>query len=38
MRIGYDGQGDGNGRGLICGQDGDDLAGRVRAHDAGNSG
>jgi hypothetical protein len=36
---GDDGQGDGCG--LICGQDGDDaddLAGRVRAHDAGRSG
>ena len=33
--------GDGDSRGLICGQDGDDaddLAGRVRAHDAGSSG
>ena len=33
--------GDGDGRGLVCGQDcddADDLAGRVRAHDAGSSG
>ena len=40
-RVGDDGQGDGGSRGLVCGQDGDDaddLAGRVRAHDAGSSG
>ncbi len=40
-RVGDDGQGDGDGHGPVCCQDrddADDLAGRVRAHNAGRSG